>query len=301
MQHRPQQPPRAPADDEQAAVVTTLARGLDATLADEPWGRQPLVLVGLEASGGGLAPDHPDPLDVDTGRRGVDALIGFRAPTSWRGLIVVAEGLATAIDDPPPSRPRRVRVVYLLAASGACASLVRLVGSDLVVDDGCGEVVGRLSDSCHRVLGLPTPPPPETTSGLWAALWLDRVMRRVTDEPGWSPPWAEVEALHPAFDLAFDAAASAGNLPAAARRLAAEQGWTELRRDAIAGRRSVGPDLADAAWWFDDGSYARHLLSALPSSEELVDDLSLLLPQRLVERIVATLTSSGVPTRCEAD
>ncbi len=95
--------------DDQAAALDDFARDLDAMLADEPGGCSPLVLVGIEAAPGDAACDTdaapgsgaPDtdpadatPLVLDAERSGSDALIGFRSPPSWSGLVVVAEGWA---------------------------------------------------------------------------------------------------------------------------------------------------------------------------------------------------------------
>ena len=110
-------PAEQPADNQpastQAAVLDGLARDLDAMLADEPGDCPPLVLIGIEAAPGDAAcdtdaapgdgaPGGGAPLVLDAERSGSDALIGFRSPPSWSGLVVVAEGWATALIEPPP-------------------------------------------------------------------------------------------------------------------------------------------------------------------------------------------------------
>ncbi len=167
----------------------------------------------------------------------------------------------------------------------------------MIVDDTSGEVVGRLSDYCHRVLGMPTPPPPASTDELWAALWLERVMRRVTGDPGWAPGWTVPADLHPAFDLGD----SARDVEVAARQLTSEWTWAALRRAAVGGDGPVQGVGSATAEWFDTGSLARYLLSTLPTIDELTCDLALLLPAPLVDRIAGTLESWSLPAHREGE
>ena len=124
----------------------------------------------------------------------------------------------------------------------------------------------RVDDALRRALRLPTPPPPRSATELLTTWWLDRVVQTaLLADPGERLNWAQIAAL--------------GHLPRSPSTRRGELTHSELRA-ALEPRH---------AHWFDDGSFARHLLAWLPEREELLADLAVLLPAAIYERLDAAV------------
>jgi hypothetical protein len=229
---------------------------------------------------------------IDEGVHPFSVLAGVTAPPEWSmfGLRVV--GRAHHIDEPsePPDGVPTL-ATFVQGRSGEEWSMVGLGGEAAEVT---GPAQGTLPDLCRRVLGLPTSPPPSSTSCLWTVAWLDRVLE------GWSDAsrrrrltrsWAEVAALHPAASGArVDADLSDPlTLVRLGRQHAREWPWSRLRADPGALPLPDGTLPAEITEWMDDGFYARWALGAFPSSRSLAHDLATLLDGDVAERLLSVL------------
>ncbi|QYG94098.1 hypothetical protein HC251_17735 [Iamia sp. SCSIO 61187] len=209
-----------------------------------------------------------------------DALVGQVVPAPWTASGVVAPARARSLDGPDEGGTRTV-VAMLVTRDGHLTShAVDLDGADLAGLAAGGEApVGRLPDLLRRTLGLPTTPPRVPAAEWWRVCWLDAVVTAAAGAGG------TVDADHPLTST----------LPSPLVRalvddptLCAVEGWGRIRAlaaapeppsdpAAAAVRRSVAPFVdPPAAAWMDDGCFARWLLAALPSVDELLalaDDL----------------------------
>jgi hypothetical protein len=206
----------------------------------------------------------------------IGALLGFRAPDAWDAFGVITSGTARELSGPAPPRP--VRVVHMIDRHGVEVSLAIDTsdvpgGRPAIVDlSGPPQSCGRVPDTCRRVLGLPTPPPVDDPSRFWTVDWLDRVLAEVLRRDLGAPPitWEAVERLH------------RGRHPDVAP-------WAILRRECAAGQLSVGGLSSSAASWMDDGMFSRQVVAAYPECDELVADLSELLPPAVWQKVLARL------------
>jgi hypothetical protein len=211
--------------------------------------------------------------DVDLGLKpiGVDVhpfeeLAGFEAPDDWTVFGLRTTGRARHLDR-PAAEPRRIASTFLVDRHGGEASLLRF--EDEVID-GPGRATGTIPDTCRRVMGMATDPPPRTTEVLWSTQWVDRILER------WGQPdrrrdllssFAQLAILHPAVQGPSPpdvlAVADPASLARVARPHAAATSWSALR--------SAAPlELPDGALsphiarWMDDGFFARWVLGAYP-------------------------------------
>ena len=224
---------------------------------------------------------HPHP-EIVLGLRSLDlgvhpfqVLAGFTAPDEWSAFGIRARGQARHLDQPPRD-PSATAMTFLLDRAGGEASVLRL---DDEVSDPPGPIEGTIPDLCRRVLGLPTAAAPTSTTLLWTAIWLDRVLE------AWGQPsqrrvltscWSQIARLHPAVagpaaDL--QAFADPAALIAAARAQAADTSWADLRRTASRVALPEGAVEPDVAAWMDDGFFARWTIGAFPSASTMVTDL----------------------------
>ena len=342
----PPRPPGSPrADVPSGDVLSRAAADLDEALAGGPPGDPVMVFLPAPAPASAPAPAPSaaaaPPLGwVDLGDVDLhDALLGFVAPDDWWAVGVAVSG--SVVGDAGPGhgrgRPRRhraasrVRVTALVARDGRAVSVVRRGSQAETLDEPPSGLVG---DSLRRALGLPTPPPPETTTGYWVALWLDRVVASAVATPGRpggpSEPrgpggpavartWPAVAALHPAWPEAC--APTPAALAAATARLASRWPWPRLRfhlpatlaalsatrapGDASVGGAAApvdGPDevlpglpTRAVAAWMDDGMFARAVDGMLPLAADLFDACAHLLPPGALTQLAATIEATFVP------
>ncbi len=137
-----------------------------------------------------------------------------------------------------------------------------------------------------RALRLPTPPPPDTVSGFVDRLWLDRVLDLVLLADLGNPPrWRDISRCHP---LTGGRALQPSAMRRARDELAVE--WEAFRRS-VARSGGSGPVMSAAlAAWYDTGSFARRLLSALPDPDLVADDLDELLRSSDAEQLHVALS-----------
>jgi len=152
-----------------------------------------------------------------------------------------------------------------------------------------GEQHSIVVDTARRALGLATPATTRHLTTYLDAAWLDRMLEATLHAPLGRPPrWPQLAALHPAVTAERLAVSPEG---LAHRRARADVGWAVLRRHVIDRRVRWPPITASLATWFDDGSFARHLLSKLPEPEVVFAELSELLRPDDVVRIGGVVTA----------
>ena len=273
-----------PVDD--PAALTALLPHLASLLAEVPLDAPVAVGVSRPAPGDiELAFRHLDCTDV------VCALGGFLAPAAWVAFGVIAPGHAAPVapptdrraghadhrdpDDRDPVGGVPVVACALVARDGGTVSEVRAVGDHELPhpigthpEAAGGPPQGRVIDTCRRVLGLPTDPPPFGPE-VWRALaWTDRVLLAVLDaDLGQPPAWPVLAAL----DLPVGPSTAS---------------WRALRRACRRGSVLVpGVDPATAAW-MDDGMFAREAIGAFGPLAAVLGDLRGLLPPTTFDRVV---------------
>jgi hypothetical protein len=264
----------------------------------------PSIVFGVEARPDGMrlhthaVPTHP-----------LDLLMGFAAPPTWHAIGVASGAWAMALDGRGDRRPsaevarRHVHLVALVDRAGTSVTLLREHGAEPTVECREGRPsasFGLIDDALRRSLGLPTAPPPRTTHELWALLWLDRIAQLAVAGRLERAPWDLVAQLHPLFDALRETGEAAvigwarDHLVRAGDLLAIERPWGWFLGPARDGATTTAGMTAEMANWMDDGMYARHLLAGMPPMEPVLRDLGALLPDQVLERLVATLRAWGL-------
>ena len=244
------------------------------------------------------------------GQHPLDALLGFVAPPEWHAVGLTCSGQALAQPGDPADADHPVRVTTLLTRAGRAVTVLREHGRRRLTE----APGGALGDAMHRVLGLPTAPPPSSSAALWVTWWLDRIVEAALAAPPsvhWPVPgplpgspagWAAVAGRHPACPFAPPGRGPRpATLAAATRDLARRWPWSRLRTDprmrvtfvvgGADGDVATLPDLPPQAIadWMDDGMYARWLLSSFPALDDLLDACDHVLPDALADRVRTTV------------
>lgn len=247
------------------------------------------------------------PLD---GRHPSDLLVGFTAPPEWHALGVATRGFAYPIAERgSPQRQRtRVDVVALVSRTGELAHRVHVhdggtlaTSLDSALRDGPDDATGEQVDLLRLALGLGTDEPPCGSDVYWAIEWLSALLGSDATE---LRTWARVVERHPATTvLLHGGGTEAGNggagvddfveVAAAFSRVCT---WTRIR-SLVAEDRFEVPDLVPTdASWFDDGGFARFVLSRCPPLAMLRAHVGDHLDPELADRVQRTLDDLGVPT-----
>jgi hypothetical protein len=275
------------------AVLDELALVFHEVGASHPRAGLPLLVRAEDSSGelelGVLPLDGQHPGSV---------LLGFTAPPGCVALGVVTTGWSL-----PPGRAVPDPANRRLGPPAADAPDRVAVFSTVVVGRGC-EVAGRFSidggepiagppesgvllDLLLRALGCPTAPPGFGVLELLATVWLaDLVASRSRN---WG--WPKAAACHWALQQRPDR--SPDELVVVAVELAAELGWTGLRR-AFGEVGRPGICTAAEAAWFDDGSFARWVLGGFPPLVDLVAVLDDTVRPVVARSVRATLEVWGL-------
>ncbi len=239
-----------------------------------------------------LAGHHPSEL-----------LVGFTAPESWHALGVVTGGWAYHRSERgSPRRHRsRVSVVAVLTRTGEVAHRMHIAGEhdlpELPPDDAEGEQI----DLLRLALGLSTPPPPCDTGVYWTIEWLSAVL---ATDPSELLTWDDVADQHPAMIMIRgdeerhgerDPAFSGAGFVELVRSFTRVSTWTTLR-GLVAADLFVVPELVSTdAMWFDDGAFARFLLSRCPPLTMVRAQVTDHLRPDLADALGRALDELGVP------
>ena len=239
---------------------------------------RPDLQLGLKPLGEGV---HP-----------FDELAGFTAPDDWTVVGLRTTGTARHLDQPARA-PQRIASTFLVDRHGREASVLRF--DDEVVDDP-GRATGTIPDTCRRVLGLPTDPPPPSTELLWSTIWVDRILER------WAQPdrrrdllasFAQLAILHPAVHQPSPpdvlAVADPESLARVARPHAAATPWSKLRASDDPLPLPDGSVSPAIARWMDDGFFARWALGAYPHLATAAFEVKALLGRPLGPQLVEAL------------
>ncbi|MDH3680847.1 MAG: hypothetical protein OEV40_12945 [Acidimicrobiia bacterium] len=205
------------------------------------------AIVGLEAG-------HPSTFAVAAlPGHPLDTLVGFRAPPSWWGLVVVGAFAPTGSVAEASGRiahgiDRSGVTVTRFLPAGAVTARPRFGTTDLV------------DDACRRALGLPTRPP-QLPVGLAIEI-------------------AELDRL---VALAID-----GRLGRADLRLPVlhEPTWSELRN--LAADRIGDAEIRRWLAWADEGVMSRFVHQRLPEPTDLVTTLADLVDAGLLDAALAS-------------
>jgi hypothetical protein len=258
---------------------------------------------------------------LDDGGHPLDVLLGFTAPPTWAAIGLRCQGHAYDLvderspDEPPPAgdlhapdqrvAPVAVVVTVLVDRTGQGAGALRR-GDVVTRLDGPPE--GVVGDACRRALGLPTRPPPPSTTDLWLRVWLDRIVETIVfaDDADELTSWPAVAALHPAAPgqhTSLRANPRSTREPAitanpylladATLQLAAIWPWSRLRRDPEVADTAQPPLPRHLAEWMDDGMFARWVLSDLVALDTLASTVDDLLPPATSAAIAETVTTAG--------
>ncbi len=213
--------------------------------------------IGVVAGGWG----RPQPFDLDLGRLPADS-----------------------------GELQRVRVIVVVDRHGRVGARTTL-GDGRTVDGGCRG--GRLFDALHRVLGLPTDPPPVSSAAIIGDLWLAAVV--ADGEPhSQRLGWSEVTALHPATQALMDHGHSLSDAEVDAVIRVAPRAWTwdRLQADTVSGgglSDLVAPDIAS---WMDIGMFARWTLELIGDARTLWGRAASVLDREVVVRLADALDAA---------
>jgi hypothetical protein len=245
---------------------------------------------------------HPDPvlshsaLDPDdpTGD-----LYGRVTPPDVETIGFVGEVRARPLEGPAPRRiAREGRLVYLVDRDG---TEVRALPSGprtpaAVTAPTREPSAAPIADTCRRMLGLPTAPPPLHSTRWWVDRWVERVFAHAIS--GGRSSW-------PA--LATATLGTARSTPAAIARAAVELGhevsWADVHRRTVERARvhaegdvacaclpEIWPfDDPDVLAWMDTGAFARARLGGQPPLSMFLDALDDLLQPGVGDQVRATV------------
>lgn len=247
----------------------------------------------------------------------LESLVGMRAPRSWSGVAIVADGNARNLTDPSrldsldslesfdgldaatspfevntSAARSRICVAVAVDRSGRHASTLADPDGQLWWSND-EPVEGFVADVCRRVLGIACPSEPRGTIELANAQWLDLILHLAAD-PLTAPgirEWVDLVTLHPAVDPNADPRVfeEPDVLASTARQVAASWPWERLREAASRGLIELGDVTAEQADWMDSAFLARWLLGMHRGVDELLDDLRLFLNRELHDRVVAVV------------
>jgi hypothetical protein len=217
-----------------------------------------------------------------------EALVGHIVPSRWAATGVVAPAHARPLDQAGAAGTGTPTTVAMLVGRDGHVTSCAL---DAGIEAGGEAPIGRIPDLLLRTIGLPTPPPPVDAVEWWRAHWLDALVSVAADEPGAAPEPGQALTGTLAPELVHALVAEpelTGPGPA---------GWARMRALAAAAdpptepgpaaiRQAITPFVDPAvAAWMDDGCFARWLLDALPTVDELLELAAALVTPGLLHQL----------------
>lgn len=242
-----------------------------------------------------------DPPEVEIARRPLEvdhpleALLGFTAPAHWLAIGLTGPGRAVPLDPSTDDDTPSVAFTVLLDRSGHGAGVMQSGGS---VTHLPGPPEGLLGDACRRAMGLPTAPAPPDTVDLWLRCWLDQLVESIAflGNSRHYQTWPAVTAVHPVSTVwGLDCPSGApAALADATRRLAEAWPWVRLREEPDV-LDTPGPPLSpEVTEWMDDGMFARWVMAAFPSWQQLANATAELVPAPIATTIAETVLAAGI-------
>lgn len=284
-------------DPSKQAALARAAEAFDLITTERGWGGPPLLL----RTTGGVDPAEGAELAVrPLDGHPADTLLGFSAPMGWTAIGLSSEGRAGRYQGEPAgysavvapgATPQRARVIVLVDRDATLAGCLRWQDGGLIAEP---PAEGLVPDCLRRALGLPTPPPTDTTDTLFAALWLEAIVaggrrgcRTMT--------WRQAAELHPAVQVLAQAGQSAqSNLVETAQAFGRVCDWTMVRHQLIRGwKLGVEPSVAV---WMDTGMLSRWVLQQFAPVAELLPRARRRCSPAAFRRVVQALDDVGVPT-----
>lgn len=254
----------------------------------------PDMAVGVRVTRQGRETLRTRPLQTESATsRPADQLIGFETPSSWGVFGVVVHGrtrLITSTNDVGAGRSdhgvtahdrRSSRVVHLVNRVGTSCTVVAGSEGDAQTFVSEHPVVGLVGDACRLAMRLPTAPPSNALEHWSTAIWFDRILAMLLDDPRRPrPQWPRLVALHPCANH-LPASIAPEDLPDAVACLL-RPGWEHLRRSVVDGdaaeplaREAAAAMACDShAAWLDSGAFARCCEASLPGVEVLFETIS---------------------------
>ncbi len=241
----------------------------------------------------------------------VQQLVGFTPSSDWLAAGVAASGQWYPITEPdeaafavPGHEPREspeggnVAIVHLATRDGA---LLSVLSRDEGPEGGWrspDHYYGRVDDVCRRVMGMPTVAPERDTRKLWAVVWCDIVASLVLD--GGTPTWPQLALAHPAIGQLgiTDPVAqtwAVDNLIRLGNDLGRMHTWDDLLTMCAHNQWPMTGVEPDAAAWMDAGMFSRWCLEPYPELVEILDDVSVLLPDDTAFRLARAIEAWGLP------
>lgn len=264
-------------------LIADLRSGLEPSLvhvADERHGRHE---IGLEPLDG----QHPSTL-----------LVGFTAPEEWHALGLAVRGYAYPLSERSDVRTRqrtRVHIVTLISRSGETAQRMH-VPDDLDLERALGadpgDAGGEQIDLLRLALGLGTDEPPCPSDVYWTIEWLSALLGTDT---GALQTWPDVIVRHPAMRLLHQTGRTEDDIVEVAAAFGRVCHWRRLRRWARDGAFTPPELVPSDGDWFDDGAFARFLLSRCPPLAMLRAQIREHLAGHLVARLERTLDALAIP------
>lgn len=211
-----------------------------------------------------------------------DAVLGLVLPTRYNAVGVLA---ASVVATPPHRTHRDAALALGVARSGETVSMLATTDGEITATS---RPQGWLIDACQRSVGLPTAPCAAAALAFPIALWLDRVMVALLNEPQHGLTWADVADMCPVpgrwrSSDPVDLGTTLGSTTSS---------WSALRHATIRGHRAPAGVRPAHARWMDDAMFARWCLGSFPELTSLRSDVEFLAPDVVAQNIDLALRSA---------
>lgn len=227
--------------------------------------------------------------DNDRGRvlrigidRPEDAVLGLVLPARYNAVGVLA---ASVVATPPRRAHRDAALALGVLRSGETVSMLATTDGEITATS---RPQGWLIDACQRAVGLATEPCAAAALTLPIALWLDRVMVALLNEPQHKLTWVDVAHMCPVpgrwrSSDPVDLGTTLGSTTPS---------WSALRQATIGGTRTLAGVSSAHARWMDDAMFARWCLGSFPELTSLRSDVEFLAPDNVAQNIDLALRAA---------
>lgn len=211
-----------------------------------------------------------------------EAVLGFVLPVRYSALGVMA---TSVVATPPQRRYRDAALALGVTRSGETVSMLASTAGKVTTTS---RPQGWLMDACRRAVGLSTEPCAAAALTFPIALWLDRVMVALVNEPERLLTWEDVAGMCPVpgrwrSSDPVDLGTTLGSTTPS---------WAALRQATIRGQRSPAGVRPAHARWMDDAMFARWCLGSFPELISLRSDVEFLAPDDVAQGIDLALRAA---------